>query len=61
LSAVTLADTGPRSPSWNAGMSGCATHDPLSIVRADPKAAWLTTRGPYVVDSKLASLPLAGK
>ncbi len=31
-------------------MSGCATHDPLSIVSVDPSAAWLTTRGPYVVD-----------
>jgi hypothetical protein len=42
-------------------MSGCATHDPLNTVRAGPRAAWLTTRGPYVVDPKLADLPLAGK
>ncbi len=44
--AVTLAAIGSRLPAGNAAMSGCATHDPLSIVSAAPNAAWFTISGP---------------
>ena len=44
--AATLAESGPRLPSWKDVMSGCASHDPLCCVSAGPNAAWLTTSGP---------------
>jgi hypothetical protein len=57
---VRFAATGLRLLSEKAVMSGCPTHDPLLIVSAVPNAAWLTIRGPYVVDPDSVDMPLAG-